>query len=56
MIIIDNNNIQILRGKKRSVNVGWIKMFSCRSILFYVLYVTIAFSPVAYGQYNNLIM
>ncbi len=48
-------------------------MFSCRSILFYVLYVTfklfvinlirmlvtsraIAYSPVAYGQYNNLIM
>ncbi len=46
-------------------------MFSCRSILFYVLYVTfslfvinlirmlvtwhaIAYSPVAYGQYNNL--
>ncbi len=21
-------------------NVGWIKMFSCRPILFYVLYVT----------------
>ncbi len=66
--------------KRRSVNghtqlarLGWIKMFSCWSILFYALYVTfslfminlirmlftsraIAYSPVAYGQYNNLIM
>ncbi len=79
MIIIANNNIQIGYYRKRgSVNghtqtVGWINNFSCRSIVFYVLYVTfslfvinlirmlvtsraITYSPVVYGQYNNLIM
>ncbi len=43
-----NNNIQILRKKTISYRnkhtarktVGWIQFFSCRSILFYVLYVT----------------
>ncbi len=32
----NNNNIQILW--KKTMDLGWIKMFSCRPILFYVSY------------------
>ncbi len=38
----NNNNIQILRERDDQLmdykTVGWIKMFSCRPFLFYVLY------------------